>query len=205
MFYYIKGLLVAADQNYAVLDVGGVGYKLTVSGNTRSSLPPFRSVKEPPTVLLYTHFAVREDDVELFGFSDEEELKTFRALTNVSGIGPKAAMSILSALTPQKLALAVASEDKKAIAAANGIGAKTAARVILELKDKMTFISDSDVGEAFKEQDEAPAATKGSLSEAAAALSALGYSKPEIANALKDADPSMSVDMIIKQALKKLF
>ena len=205
MFYYIKGLLVATDQNYAVLDVGGVGYKLTISGNTRSSLPPFRSVKEPPTVLLYTPFAVREDDVELFGFSDEEELKTFRTLTNVSGIGPKAAMSILSALTPQKLALAVASEDKKAIAAANGIGAKTAARVILELKDKMTFISDSEVGEAFKEQNDAHASVKGSLSEAAAALSALGYSKPEIANALKDADPSMSVDMIIKQALKKLF
>ena len=114
-------------------------------------------------------------------------------------------MSILSALTPQKLALAVASEDKKAIAAANGIGAKTAARVILELKDKMTFISDSEVGEAFKEQNDAHASVKGSLSEAAAALSALGYSKPEIANALKDADPSMSVDMIIKQALKKLF
>lgn len=205
MFYYIKGELVAADQNYAVLDVCGVGYKLTISANTRSSLPPFRSVKEPPLVLLYTHFAVREDDVELFGFSTEEELKTFRTLTNVSGIGPKAAMSILSTLTPQKLALAVSSEDKRAIAAANGIGAKTAARVILELKDKMSFISDSDVGEAFKEQAEEPTAAKGSLSEAAAALTALGYSKAEIAGALKDADPTMSVDLIIKQALKKLF
>ena len=144
MFYYIKGELVAADQNYAVLDVCGVGYKLTISANTRSSLPPFRSVKEPPLVLLYTHFAVREDDVELFGFSTEEELKTFRTLTTVSGIGPKAAMSILSTLTPQKLALAVSSEDKRAIAAANGIGAKTAARVILELKDKAMEELDDD-------------------------------------------------------------
>ena len=205
MFYYIKGSLVAADINYAVLDVGGVGYKLTISGNTRSSLPPFRSTENPPTVLLYTHMAVREDGIELFGFSSEEELKSFRSLTNVSGIGPKAAMSILSTLTPQKLALAVASQDKKAISAANGIGAKTAERVILELKDKMSFIPDSDIGSAFGEPVRVTVSEKGAVSEAAAALAALGYGKAEIAAALKDADPSMSVDLIIKQALKKLF
>lgn len=205
MFYYLNGKLVDAEGGYAVLDVGGVGYKLTISGLTRESLPPFRSVKEPPTVLLYTHFSVREDGVELFGFRDKEELDTFRSLTSVSGIGPKAAMSILSSMTPSKLALAVANEDRKAIASANGIGAKTAARIILELKDKMNFVS---IGEdAF----EAPApaiaksGSKNNLSEASEALAALGYSKPEILKALKDADPSMSVDNIIKFALKKLF
>lgn len=206
MFYYIRGTLVAAEPNYAVLDVGGVGYKLTISTMTREGLPPFRSVKEPPEVLLYTHFAVREDDVELFGFLTEEELKTFRILNTVSGVGPKAAISILSTLTPAKLALAISSEDKRAIAAANGIGAKTAARLILELKDKLSFIPDNEVGEAFVTDAKGPSSTpKNNLTEAAEALAALGYSKPEIANALKGTDTAMSVDAIIKQALKKLF
>jgi len=206
MFYYINGKLVEADIGYAVLDVGGVGYKLTISGKTREALPPFRSVKEPPTVLLYTHFAVREDGIELFGFRDREELDTFRLLTSVSGIGPKAAMSILSSLTPEKLSLAVANEDKKSIASANGIGAKTAARLILELKDKLSFIdsSDSSLADAASSASSA-ASSGGKLSEAAEALAALGYSKPEIVKALKDADPNMSLDNIIKLALKKLF
>ena len=149
--------------------------------------------------------AVREDGIELFGFSSEEELKSFRSLTNVSGIGPKAAMSILSTLTPQKLALAVASQDKKAISAANGMGAKTAEGVILGLKHRRSFIPDSDSGSALGEPVRVTVSEKGAVSEAAAALAALGYGKAEIAAALKDADPSMSVDLIIKQALKKLF
>lgn len=206
MFYYIKGQLVDADMSYAVVDVGGVAYKLTISQNTRDSLPHFRSVSEPPTVLLYTHFSVREDGVELFGFKDLEELDTFKLLTSVSGIGPKVAMSVLSSLSPEKLALAVANEDKKAIASANGIGAKTAARLILELKDKLSFVGMSD--EAFSPSvagSSKSTSSKGSLSEASEALAALGYSKPEILKALKDADPTMSVDNIIKNALKKLF
>ena len=205
MFYYLNGKLVDVENGYAVLDVGGVGYKLTISGMTREALPPFRSVKESPSVLLYTHFSVREDGVELFGFRDKEELDTFRSLTSVSGIGPKAALSILSSMTPSKLAFAIANEDKKSIAAANGIGPKTAARIILELKDKMGFVQIGD--DAF--DTPAPAVSKGvgknNLSEASEALAALGYSKPEILKALKDADPNMSVDNIIKFALKKLF
>ncbi len=204
MFYYINGKLVAADMGYAVIDVGGVAYKLTISAITRESLPPFRSVKEPPTVLLYTHFSVREDGVELFGFRNEEELDTFKLLTTVSGIGPKAAMSILSTLSPEKLSLAIANEDKKAIASANGIGQKTAARVILELKDKIAAVSASEDVPASAGATPA-GVSKGSLSEAADALAALGYNKNEIATALKDADPSMSVDNVIKHALKKLF
>lgn len=206
MFYYINGKLVEADVTYAVLDVGGVAYKLSISGKTREALPPFRSVKEAPTVLLYTHFSVREDGVELFGFRDKEELDTFRLLTSVSGIGPKAAMSILSTLSPEKLALAVANEDKKSIASANGIGSKTAARLILELKDKLSFIGISDASQSEIPSTNTPVSSaKGALTEAAEALAALGYSRPEILKALKDADPNMSVDNIIKTALKKLF
>ncbi len=206
MFYYIRGKLVAAEPTYAVIDAAGVGYKLTISIMTRESLPAFRSAKEAPEVLLYTHFAVREDGVELFGFIDEEELRTFRILTSISGVGPKAAMSILSTLTPAKLAIAVSSEDKRAIASANGIGAKTAARIILELKDKLSFIPTGEIGEAYvSDIKDSKSVPKNSLSEASEALSALGYSKPEILNALKGVNPDQPTDAIIKEALKKLF
>ena len=135
MFYYLQGKLAYTDLTTAVIDVGGVGYELTVSGTTYSALP--RTSSEP-TVKLYTYMAVREDEVELFGFYTEEELSAFKLLITVSGVGPKAAMAILTLLTPEKFALAVCSEDTKTLAKANGIGAKTAARVVLELKDKMT-------------------------------------------------------------------
>ena len=102
MFYYLCGKLTHLENNLAVLDVGGVGYKLTVSGTTYDAMPPNRSVKEPPTVRLYTHMAVREDGIELFGFATETELSSFKLLISVSGVGPKAAMSILSFLTPEK-------------------------------------------------------------------------------------------------------
>ena len=136
MFYYINGKLTHLAPGFAVLDVGGVGYRLTVSGTTYNAMPP-RSASNPPSVRLYTHLAVREDDIELFGFATEAELSSFRMLISVSGVGPKAAMSVLSFLTPEKFALAVCTDDRKTIAKANGIGPKTAARIILELKDKM--------------------------------------------------------------------
>ena len=120
MFYYLQGKLAYTDLTTAVIDVGGVGYKLTVSGTTYSALP--RTSAEP-TVKLYTYMAVREDEVELFGFYTEEELSAFKLLITVSGVGPKAAMAILTLLTPEKFALAVCSEDTKTLAKANGIGA----------------------------------------------------------------------------------
>jgi Holliday junction DNA helicase RuvA len=137
MFYYISGQLAHLDPSFAVLDVSGVGYKLTISGSTHSAMPPHLNTSETPTVKLYTYLAVREDDIELFGFISEEELSAFKMLITVSGVGPKAAISILSTLTPAKLAIAICTDDKKAIAKANGIGPKTAARIILELKDKL--------------------------------------------------------------------
>ena len=153
MFYYIKGKLAHLDPTYAVVDAGGVGYKLTISASTHSQMPPHRSVSEAPEVTLYSYMAVREDGIELFGFATEEELDSFKMLITVSGVGPKAAISILSLLSPQKLALAICTDDKKTISKANGIGPKTAARIVLELKDKLkkvTVLDGDDVGAFVK-------------------------------------------------------
>ena len=208
MFYYLKGALVHLENGLAVLDVGGVGYKLTVSGTTYDAMPPNRSVATPPTVCLYTHMAVREDDVELFGFATQEELASFKLLISVSGIGPKAAMSILTLLSPEKFALAVCTEDKKTIAKANGIGPKTAARVILELKDKlMKEHSENELAGYSATASSAPVASaaRGKLTEATDALIVLGYTRNEAATALKDIKiETMDLEQIIREALKKL-
>lgn len=204
MFYYLKGALVHLENGLAVLDVGGVGYKLTVSGTTYDAMPPNRSVATPPTVCLYTHMAVREDDVELFGFATQEELASFKLLISVSGIGPKAAMSILTLLSPEKFALAVCTEDKKTIAKANGIGPKTAARVILELKDKLMKETDLSSPIAVSPAASTAGAARGKLSEAVDALVVLGYSRAEASGILKDLDPSLELEDLIRAALKKL-
>ena len=206
MFHYIKGALAALMPSTAVLDAGGVGFKLTISGNTYEKLAP--SATESGTVKLYTHLAVREDDMELFGFFDESELDTFRLLITVSGVGPKAAMSILSAFTPEKFALAVCTEDKKVIARANGIGPKTAARIILELRDKMA--AGAALPSAFESATAAipiapDAATGSKLSEAQEALLVLGYNRTEVLSALSGIDTAtLDVEGIIRAALKKL-
>ncbi len=205
MFYYISGKLALANPSSAVIDVGGIGYKLTISENTYNSLPP-RHTQDLPTVKLFTYMAVREDDVELFGFHSEAELSSFKMLIGVSGVGPKAAISILSLLTPEKFALAVCTEDRKTIAKANGIGPKTAARVILELKDKL--IKETDLSTAVNDSigSAAPMPTSsGKLSEAQDALMVLGYSRAEAQNVLKNIDTqSLGLEEIIKTALKML-
>ncbi len=205
MFYYISGKLVSASPSFAVIDAGGIGYKLTISENTYNALPP-RHTQNAPTVKLYTYMAVREDDVELFGFYSEAELSSFKMLLGVSGVGPKAAIAILSLLTPEKFALAVCTEDRKTIAKANGIGPKTAARVILELKDKL--MKETDLSSAVNDSigTSAPIPTgSGKLSEAQDALMVLGYSRAEAQNVLKNIDTqSLGLEEIIKKALKLL-
>ena len=209
MFYYINGKLTHLAPGFAVLDVGGVGYRLTVSGTTYNAMPP-RSASNPPSVRLYTHLAVREDDIELFGFATEAELSSFRMLISVSGVGPKAAMSVLSFLTPEKFALAVCTDDRKTIAKANGIGPKTAARIILELKDKMLRENGGELssgGGALPEAGAAdgPGGGRGKLNEAMEALLVLGYTRAEASAALKDMDiASMELEEIIRKTLKKL-
>ena len=167
-------------------------------------MPPHRSVNEAPTVKLYSYMAVREDGIELFGFISYEELSAFKLLITVSGVGPKAAISILSQLSPTKLAIAVCTDDKKAISQANGIGPKTAARIILELKDKLkgSVLDDDTDGDS---DTFVPQNAGNKLGDAQDALAVLGYSKSEAMSALKGIDTSsLELDEIIKLALKKL-
>lgn len=205
MFYYIKGTLAMLDPNFAVIDAGGVGYKLTISTTTHDAMPPHLTVSVPPEVKLYTHMAVREDGVELFGFGSHEELSAFKMLISVSGVGPKAAMAILSIFTPEKFALAVCTNDTKAISKANGVGAKTAARIVLELQDKLMKEPPSDVlsGKTTGTLAAAPVG-KGALGEAQDALMVLGYTRAEAMSALSGIDPTLSLEDMIKLALKKL-
>lgn len=198
MFYYIKGELVFTDPTSAVVDCGGIGYKMSVSKNTLARL-----TKRGEKVCLYTYFHVREDAVELLGFYTEAELEAFKLLITVSGIGPKAAMAILSVLTPEKFALAVTMGDTKAIAKASGVGSKTAARVVLELKDKIskTLPVDTETGEVLPESDEL---VFGNTEEAISALTVLGYSRQEAQSALKGVDPLLSLEDMITAALRKM-
>ena len=200
MYYYIKGILEYKNLTTCVVDCGGVGYKLTVSQLTSSYLSSYMG-KE---VKLFTHLAVREDGIELFGFGSDEERTCFNKLTSVSGVGPKVAMGILSVMTPRDLAFSINTEDTRSIAKAPGVGAKTAARIVLELRDKIgseIFVSstDTDMG--------TPQSTNKStnLSEAIEALMVLGYDKNTALNAIKNTDTSkMEAGEIIRLALKKL-
>ena len=205
MFFYLQGELAVRKSNLCVIDCAGVGYQLTVSLNTSDKLLG----KEGTKVKLYTHLAVREDGVELFGFSSLEERETFHNLTSVSGIGPKVALSILSQFTPDKLALAICTEDVKSIAKTPGIGPKTAARIVLELRDKISKeMLNSDL--SFAERSTTPATVKSqktgkNLSEATEALMVLGYDKNSILAAISGIDTENTpVSEIIRLALKKL-
>ena len=204
MFYYLNGELALRDINMCVIDCGGVGYKLTISMITSESL----ASKLGQKVKLYTYLAVREDGVELFGFGSNEERHAFNLLTGVSGVGPKAAMNILSVMSPDRLAMAVCTEDIKGISKAPNIGAKTAARIVLELKDKIAkdFITSAGSEKSVGSVGSAPhaSATSGNLSEATEALIVLGYDRSSVIKALAGIDPSLDVGMIIKAALKKL-
>lgn len=201
MFYYLNGTLAMLDAPIAVIDCGGVGYQMTVSNVTAALLGD----KLGKSCRLLTHLAVREDGIELFGFISREERESFMKLTSVSGIGPKAAMSILSTMTPDDLALAIASEDTKAIARAPGIGAKTAARVVLELRDKITKDMMTSAPQGFSGGTSAAMPISGVLADATEALIALGYDKNTVLSALKGIDPKgADAGALIRLALKKL-
>ena len=202
MFYYIMGELAYKDLNTCVIDCSGVGYKLTVSQITSESLASSVGKK----VKLFTYLAVREDGIELFGFGSDSERSCFNRLTSVSGVGPKVAMNILSVMTPEALSVAICTEDVKAIAKAPGIGSKTAARIVLELKDKISKdVSIPDASMLTKNSSSIGAVRGGkNFSEAVEALMVLGYDKNTILNVLKDVDTNIDVGEIIRTALKKL-
>ncbi len=199
MYYYISGELVLAEPNTAVVDASGVGYKMTISGNTLGYL----AGKLGSRVKLYTYLAVREDAMELYGFSSLEEQDAFKLLISVSGVGAKSAVSILSLMSPERFASAVMTGDSKAIAKAQGIGAKTAARIVLELKDKVGKELSAD--DTYTSADDGTQGDHGNnISEAANALMVLGYSRAEAMFALKGADPKADIEALIKGALSKL-
>ncbi len=202
MFYYLRGELSHLEPSFCVIDCGGIGYQLTVSLITSESL----SSKSGKEVKLYTSLAVREDGVEMFGFSSLEEKNAYQLLTSVSGVGPKAAMAVLSVMSPDKLAMAVATEDIKSISRAQNIGKKTAARIVLELKDKFgqEFVSGMSSSSNTSVSIDAPHAKSSNLSEAAEALTVLGYDKTSVLNAIKNVDPTLDPGSIIRLALKNL-
>ena len=207
MFYYIEGKLAHLDYGFTVLDANGVGYKLTITQTTYEAMPPHLSVAEAPVVRLYTYMAVREDGIELFGFASESELEAFKLLITVSGVGPKAAVAILSVFSPDKLFISIMNEDTKAIAKANGIGAKTAARIILELKDKVskTYTENVSIPQNISTTRVSAPAGASKLSDAQSALLVLGYTKSEVIAALRGVDISgKETDDIIRIALKNL-
>ena len=201
MYYYLYGILELNEAGTAVIDCNGVAYKLTTSLITSELL----SDKVGEKVKLYTHLAVREDGIELFGFESNEERECFNKLITVSGVGPKAAMSILSIMTPDNFALSVCTEDIKAISKASGIGSKTAARIVLELKDKLSAELSAYSGKSStSKRAPTPILISGNLAEATEALMVLGYDKTSVSNAVAGLDPKADTGEIIRLALKKL-
>ena len=198
MFYYVSGTVAHMGPYLAVVDCGGVGYACRTTNHTLSRL------KQGEKARLYTYLNVREDAMELYGFATENERNCFELLIGVSGVGPKAALSILSAATPESLAMSVITGDEKALTVAPGIGKKIAQRIILELKDKLAKGQISPGGEAYGGTG-VTVIPENKTSEAAAALAVLGYSQGEINLALKGVDlEALTLEEIIKQALKKM-
>ena len=198
MFYYIKGLVAVVEPGLVVLEAGGVGYALNTSYNSA------RSVKTGDQATFYTYLHVREDIFDLYGFARQEELTCFRQLLSVSGVGPKAALAILGAVTPDKLALCVVSGDEKALTAAPGVGKKLAQRILLEMKDKLAA-GQLEAASASGVNVSA-AAAGGPMEDALAALAVLGYPRAVAMGALQGADlGTMSTDEIVRLALKRLF
>lgn len=197
MFYHLDGKVAELGQGMAVIDCNGVGYLVNTSLTTQSRLKVGERSK------LYISESVREDAFDLFGFATKSEKRSFDLLIGVSGVGPKAALSILSSYTPEALAMAILSGDEKALTVAPGIGKKIAQRVILELKDKLAKES---VDFELPMKSGAPVAVgDGKLSDAAAALAVLGYGPAEINVALKGVDVApLTVEEIIKAALKNM-
>ena len=202
MFYYVKGTLVMLSPNAAAIDCSGVAYRLSISGTTYNELARVGEGKEAK---LYTYLSVKEDGMELYGFADESELDVFTMLITVSGVGPKAATSILSAVTPDRFVTAVSAGDYATLSKANGVGAKTAQRIILELQSKVE--KQLGAGTVFS-TGAAVTSKQGTsqiISEAINALCVLGYTRQVASDAVsKAAKDGLSLEDTITLALKQL-
>ena len=196
MFYSLTGKLIMLSRERAVISCGGVGFDCRITETTYRELAGSNE-----DVTLFTHLNVREDALVLFGFYDREELELFKLLTAISGIGPKAGISILSALSPQRLTVAVMSGDYKAISAAQGVGGKTAQRVVMELKDKL---GRSDISLSDDVKSAGAVSASENAADAVVALEALGFQRSEASLAVGRLDSGLDTETLIKQALKLL-
>ena len=196
MYEYIKGIYIGINKDHIIVENNGIGYKIFTSGATMSSMP-----KNGEEVQLYLEQIVREDFIGLYGFDSSEELEMFKLLLTINGVGAKAALSLLSISRVNNLKYAIMTGDEKHLCRGVGIGKKTAARIILELKDKLKpdELLDSSVGGVSGDESNIMAS-----SEALSALIALGYSEKEAENALKNVDKNDTVENIIKNSLKQL-
>jgi len=195
MFSYIKGTIELIDNDYFVIENNGIGFTIFSSSNVTGKLTLHDSIK------IYTYMNVREDDISLFGFLTNDEILIFKLLIGVSGIGPKGALAIMSTLTVDELRMAILSEDYKAISKANGVGPKTAQRVVIELKDKFHL---EDVLDGFSDDNQVDISGNDIISETAMALTSLGYSNVEALRAIKKIPNSenMTVEELLKASLK---
>ncbi len=193
MYYSVRGEVINLGPGVAVIECGGVGYKCFTTINTQKNLSVGTEAK------LYTYLSVREDALELFGFYTEEEKNAYLNLIGVSGVGPKVGLAILSTLTPSQVSLAIASGDIKTITMAPGVGKKLAQRIVLELKDKFSFGSDTEIstgGVTITPQ------SAGNVPKAIEALSVLGYSSSDVAPFISTLNPEMPVEQLIGETLK---
>lgn len=195
MYYYVNGTVAEIGPNLAVIDCGGVGYACATTNYTLAQLKRGEQAK------LYTYLHVREEIFDLYGFSTQAELSSFKMLLGVSGVGPKAALAILSSGTPDQLALSIVTGDEKSLTGVPGIGKKIAQRIILELKDKL---AKEQAGFDARMGTLSPIPAGGKTQEAASALAVLGYSTQEISAALKGVDAALPVEEMIRIALKKM-
>lgn len=195
MYYYVNGTVAEIGPNLAVIDCGGVGYACATTNYTLAQL------KRGEPAKLYTYLHVREEIFDLYGFTTQAELSSFKMLLGVSGVGPKAALAILSSGTPDQLALSIVTGDEKSLTGVPGIGKKIAQRIILELKDKL---AKEQTGFDARMGTLSPIPAGGKTQEAASALAVLGYSSQEISAALKGVDAALPVEEMIRIALKKM-
>ena len=201
MFSYIRGELVEIEPDHIVVETGGIGYMIYISGKAMEELPRIGA-----DVKVHTYLYLREDLMMLYGFLDKDEMDVFKLLIGVSGIGPKGAMGILSALSPDDLRFAVLSGDAKAISKAPGVGAKTAQRVVLELKDKLSLEDAFEKKLEHKEEAVSGNSSNSVKNEAVMALTALGYSSSESLKAVSKVEitEDMDVESVLKGALKHM-
>ena len=197
MFYYLNGTVALMDAGLVVLDVGGVGFSVQTTSWSQGQMKTGAQCK------LYTHCNIREDAFDIFGFTTREELRCFQQLVSVTGVGPKAALAILSTATPKGLTMAVLTGDEKSLTMAPGVGKKLAQRILLELKDKMGAVQEIDFSDGGGSTIPAALSEDAGV-QAAQALGALGYSQNEIAAALKNVDKTLSVEDMIRQALRQM-